>query len=279
MPLDNFSNSIRNCASIKLSGLIAHNTGIPADNMRVLGKYALVYLIKGEGEYTDERGLKVPVKDGSLILVFPDIAHAYGPLPGKRWKEFFIVFSGSIFDSWRKDGLLSPEKPVIDLSPVDYWEKRIQSIPERGFGASGFSSSDESLRLQSFLADALLFEATASGNNRQGWLAQAQALLAEKATDKHAIHATAQAMGESYESFRKKFASYAKQSPGAYQQATLMEKAKYMLSHTDQTVTAISEALGYCDPFHFSRRFRKLVGLSPTQYRAHFTRMLQRVYE
>ena len=52
----------------------------------------------------------------------------------------------------------------------------------------------------------------------------------------------------------------------------LVEKLRYreacrMLKRTEKPVAAIAAALGYTDPSHFSRAFRRWSGMRPSQYR------------
>ncbi|MBS8266477.1 AraC family transcriptional regulator [Mesobacillus boroniphilus] len=47
-----------------------------------------------------------------------------------------------------------------------------------------------------------------------------------------------------------------------------MQRAVWLLRHTDHTVEAIAEELGYNTPNYFSGTFKKYVGLSPRDYRA-----------
>lgn len=46
-----------------------------------------------------------------------------------------------------------------------------------------------------------------------------------------------------------------------------VENAKNLLLNTDQTVEDISYAVGYSDIKYFSRLFKKLTGLTPTEFR------------
>lgn len=48
---------------------------------------------------------------------------------------------------------------------------------------------------------------------------------------------------------------------------TRIEKAKWLLTGSTESVKDISEALGYKNVTHFCRQFKTLTGLSPTQYR------------
>lgn len=47
-----------------------------------------------------------------------------------------------------------------------------------------------------------------------------------------------------------------------------MEKAQALLDTTELSVKEAATALGYVDPFHFSRVFKSVVGVSPSNYRA-----------
>ncbi len=49
-----------------------------------------------------------------------------------------------------------------------------------------------------------------------------------------------------------------------------MEHAKYLLSATDMTVTAVSRACGYDSEEHFMRTFKKETDMTPSQFRSKF---------
>ncbi|MBQ6824274.1 MAG: helix-turn-helix transcriptional regulator [Clostridia bacterium] len=54
---------------------------------------------------------------------------------------------------------------------------------------------------------------------------------------------------------------------GQYIDEMLLFEAQRRLLLTDQAVGEISEALGYCDQFYFSRRFKEHCGKTPSAYR------------
>lgn len=57
------------------------------------------------------------------------------------------------------------------------------------------------------------------------------------------------------------------QSVSGYIEELLMSEAQTMLLYSDQSVGQISEKLGFCDQFYFSRRFKKRFGVSPRIFR------------
>lgn len=57
------------------------------------------------------------------------------------------------------------------------------------------------------------------------------------------------------------------QSIANYIDDLLMSDAKHRLTYTDASICAISEQLGFCDQFYFSRKFTKRFGISPLNFR------------
>ena len=63
--------------------------------------------------------------------------------------------------------------------------------------------------------------------------------------------------------FRKEYG----QSPREYLRKVRMNQAKILLSLTEYSITDISFAVGYTNPFQFSKVFKSCYEISPTQYR------------
>ena len=241
---------------VSLAGLLKEHAGVPEKPMRTLGNYAVVYLLRGQGTFKDALGVRRKLLPGDLLTVFPEIAHWYGPEKGSLWDEFYIVFSGPLFDLWRAKGLLDPAKPVRHVEPLDYWLRRLQEI---------VTDEEDALQqvcsLQRLLAEAVeaaddLYEPT--------WLAQARNLLQ---TEGEEVELVAKTLGMSYETFRKRFCAATGVSPGQYHTMKVIDKACALMIAGELTNKEIAERLHFCDEFHFSRRFKKIMGLTPTQFR------------
>ncbi|MEA3272630.1 MAG: AraC family transcriptional regulator, partial [Patescibacteria group bacterium] len=56
-------------------------------------------------------------------------------------------------------------------------------------------------------------------------------------------------------------------APMEYVKQLRLKKAQMLLISTDESVAAVGNAVGYGDPFHFSRLFKTFVGNSPKSYR------------
>jgi AraC-like DNA-binding protein len=198
--------------------------------------------------------------------------HAYGPLAGGKWDEIYLIFDGAVFDAWRAHNLLSDAGPVHHLQPIGYWQQRLVTAAgtmDDSGPAAGLASA---CRLQQLLADMLVATANAGHAPDLAWVKQAKsaldALALQPVDDKAGVLAASQQAGMGYESFRKRFTRLAGVSPGRYYSARVIDRACRLLA-ADATVTLaeVADACGFCDAFHFSKRFKQLVGVSPTDFR------------
>jgi AraC family L-rhamnose operon transcriptional activator RhaR len=62
-------------------------------------------------------------------------------------------------------------------------------------------------------------------------------------------------------------------SPLGYLARLRAERAASLLAHTTLPAARVGAAVGWDDPTYFARRFRSLVGSTPTQYRERSTRL------
>lgn len=244
-----------------MAGMLKHHPGVPEKPMRTLSLYALVYLLRGHGTLKDAWGAQVKLAPGDMWMVFPEVPHWYGPAKGSFWDEFYVVFSGPLFDLWRAKGLLDPAQPVRRLEPLDYWLRRLQEVV-----LTEADSLQQVCSLQHLLAEAL---EVPEESRAPRWLAQARSLLQGGNETPQKV---AKLLGMSYETFRKRFSSVAGVSPGYYQTMKAMDKACALLITGGLTNKEIAERLSFCDEFHFGRRFKQILGLTPTQFRMKMSR-------
>lgn len=67
--------------------------------------------------------------------------------------------------------------------------------------------------------------------------------------------------------FKQAFKAATGETPHRYIVRQEMEYGAYLLIESSDTIKQVARAIGYDDPYHFSRRFRQTMGLSPSDYR------------
>ncbi len=65
----------------------------------------------------------------------------------------------------------------------------------------------------------------------------------------------------------RKFKQETGHSPIDYLIQVRLNKARELLTHTEETINAIAAAIGYDDTFYFTRLFKKQTGLTPSEFR------------
>ncbi len=83
----------------------------------------------------------------------------------------------------------------------------------------------------------------------------------------HTVQSLAQSCHLSVAQFRRLFCAKFKMSPSRYIQRLRVREACRLLCHSDQTVGEICVRIGYEQPSHFHKTFKRLIGITPRSYR------------
>lgn len=254
---------------LQLAGALEDTPGIDPTSMRVLGSFGLAYILAADGYYTDANGTKRDLGGGDVILIVPELAHAYGPKPGTRWRHLYFVFEGPQFELWRKQGLLDAARPVWRAEPVEFWARRLEETvrPDEGHGRAAALRSFG--RFLDVLAGLLAVrDADRRETGAGAWLEESQRFLSTPGADGWLTpQAVAPKVGLSYENFRKQFAARTGMSPGQFQKRKRIERAQSAIYHGDRTLKELAEELEFCDVFHFSKAFKQVAGMTPSDFR------------
>jgi AraC-like DNA-binding protein len=243
--------------------------------LRFWDTYAIVYVLTGRARFRDVDGLDLPMTPGALLLMFPGHGYHYDIDPDQPYSEFWLHFEGPVFDLMRDQGVIDPAVPIHHLEPVDAWLERFEGVARLQAQHRAGALLRQTCHFLDVLADAV------SHSRRQKqtppdnlWLAQAEALL-----EKHPVDANvdwtdlAMKMGLSADRFRKKFKQFTGTSPANYLVARRLEKACTLLQDRSLGLKEIATRCGFCDVFHFSKRFKQRLQLTPTEYRNHKLRI------
>ncbi|WP_158629986.1 AraC family transcriptional regulator [Cohnella sp. AR92] len=261
--------------------------GRPEEETRVGFAYALHLFLHGEGEMVIG-GRTYPVGKGSLVFIRPGEVHAFHYKPGHPLEAYNIYF-----DLW---GRPEPEKSLYHLAfRTDRVHPslltRIEPCPDLERLPTHFSVQPSSPLNEWFIQICRIHEGSdeyaerLTANLLQSWLLYAHGQLSSGApTDKRLkpilermekdperyvpYDELCQACGLEKTQFYMLFRSVTGMSPKAYQLKMKMRKAAALLLESDESVTGISEMLGYETVHYFSKQFADSYGIPPSRYRS-----------
>ncbi len=207
-------------------------------------------------------GEDVKLTAGDYLYYPPGMSQCYTFFRNNRCTTFWIHFTGRAAEEVAEGLELRPG--VTRCEPSD----RAQSLFDelvRTFRRGGpFHSSEENgllLLILSALAHA--------GDERtpSGGVETVMRLMSESPDRPYSADEWAKTAGLSVGRFEHKFRETAGVSPLAYYNRLRAKRACELLSCTAMSVTEIASALGYDDPFYFSRSFKRVLGVSPAVWR------------
>jgi AraC-like DNA-binding protein len=247
---------------------VYNNSRWTFEGPRTIDYYSATYILDGRCHYTEPGGRDLVFVPGDLFFCFPGIPHRFDPMPGEQFSEFWCSFSGPAFDLWRDAKVLDPDKFYLHLEPTEYWLGRFESLYSR-LRSDSLGPTVAVMALQNLFAEALALagDSGAYREDRQ-WVAQAKSLIdAVDRVDMLDLESVARSLSMSYSSFRRRFVQLVGMPPGRYHSERLMDRACQWLYEGKITNKEIAERCGFSSEFHFSERFKQIVGMSPRDFR------------
>lgn len=213
---------------------------------------------------------------GRSHVLRPGVAFAYGPLvPHRIWThpespmlKYFAVLTGSALETLVRSTPLCDNVPVR-VSAVD----EIVEVYEMMIRAAR-RHTPWSARLASSLVPVLFLKlaetAIPPGSENSAAFStylRIRRLMVEHYRELRSVSQVADAAQVSPSYLCRLFQRYDQQSAHQLLIRLKMNQAVDLLMDQHRTVKEVAEALGYPDPFQFSRIFRKIHGLSPAHFR------------
>jgi len=241
------------------------------DDGRVLhDEYQVIYITRGEGIFESASTGAVPVKEGAVLLLFPNEWHRFRPSKDKGWNEYWVGFRGEIADQLVRSAFFHPGaaafsigvKDDVLLSILEILEQAKKEDPGYQPRISGavlhLLGKIHSLRKQHYLRGETHMETIVN---------KGRFLIREHFDNNLSVEDIAEKLHVSYSSFRKVFKKYTGMSPGQYMIQLKIDKARQLLSQTNKSIKEISSELSFSSGYYFSTLFKEKTGCSPESYR------------
>jgi AraC-like DNA-binding protein len=233
--------------------------------------YIVIYCICGEGWYRVQGQKTQLLQKGSAVVIPAGMGHEYASSAEHPWSIYWWHMKGENAADFFSgdDGACEPIAIPVEksLKIVELFDECYELL-QKGYTLHHIIYVSQ---LACHLAAILKFS-------------QLQPLSSQQQRHKHDIERSVKFMTEHLEHnlslkelaaesnlsvphFTHRFKKTTGYSPIDYYLRLKVQLACQHLDLTDHSIKEISHRLGFQDPYYFSRLFKKIMGLSPSQYR------------
>ncbi len=233
------------------------------------GDHLLLYCVEGAGRLQVD-GIEWAVTAGELIMLPRGIEHAYHADPQDPWTLYWVHFEGELGEAFWQEMGFRRERPVARLGGApkiisDF--ETLLGVRRSGYSLPVFVHAANHLR-EMLTYFAVLMPQAEMRQAGQFDVDYVHALMQEHIHEHLDLSMLAERVSLSRYTFARKYKRLTGAPPIQNFIHMKMERACYLLDISQQSVQEIAWNLGYEDAYYFSRLFRKVIGVAPTQYRA-----------
>jgi AraC-like DNA-binding protein len=231
--------------------------------------HIFIYCSDGEGWIEWDGRLSI-VRERQLAVIPAGMPHRYGASAETPWSIYWFHLQGEqVLDYIRLYNLDSGLLPL----PVGTYAEMVEGF-DKCYGL--LSDKPYSLPVQVLVSRTIgqllgTIGMRAGGSNsdrkREQDLERAVRYMNERLTGSVKLSDVASHTGLSKQHLIYLFNQETGMPPIEYFLRLKMQKAGQLLSLTGMTVKEIAAYVGNSDPYYFSRLFKKIMGMSPTEYR------------
>ncbi|MHB1485882.1 MAG: AraC family transcriptional regulator [Saccharofermentanales bacterium] len=250
-------------SSIALSGACVLHADSKYEEKRDNAPYGNLVALKtinGEGKVKIEGCDEITVVPGTLLFFKQaNVRHYY--CTDKNWDFWWFEFSANEVLDIQLNALLKVDFVANELN---YCKSCLKLLKKNDNSSSYLASATFCLLLYSWLQNQI----NETKINPNHYMIQKSIdYLKEDIKNTVTVKDMAGKAGLCERRFRQVFKNITGMQPKTYIEDLCMNLAEGLLKNTSFSINEISQKLGYSSQFHFSKVFKKLHGMSPSNYR------------
>lgn len=233
--------------------------------------YLIHYIFEGEGIFSVD-GNTYRLGQGQGFLIYPDIVTYYKADMVNPWVYAWVGFKGLKAFHYLKLAGLSRENPIFSYNTDSYLKDCLNEMVE-----SNHTASSQDLKLTGLLYMFISRLVEMNGSNIAAdnpvmdrsdyYVNQAIRCMEINYSRNISISEIAASIGLDRSYLGSLFKKKLNVSPQEYLLKLRIEKACQLMVNENLTIGDISRSVGYGDQLHFSKMFKKIKHVSPTEYR------------
>ncbi|WP_354667729.1 MULTISPECIES: AraC family transcriptional regulator [Amphritea] len=230
--------------------------------------YLLIYCLEGKGKIRVNQK-NIAVNSGDLVVLPRGAAHQYASSPNFPWTIYWCHFEGGLADDFIAHLEIPSHKPVVHLGLHSNLVSEFEALLEArhsSYHLNAFINAANQLR-QILTHIALLQPLVRSQDADSFDLEKIHSLMQAHIHEQLDIDTLANSVNLSKFHFIKRYKDATGTTPINHFIQLKTQRACHLLDISTRTVAEVAFMVGYEDAYYFSRIFKKVMGISPTQYR------------
>jgi AraC family transcriptional regulator, arabinose operon regulatory protein len=227
-----------------------------------------IYCLKGRG-WIQVGGKRHAVAAGDLVWVNCHYPHAYGAVVAEPWEVYWVRAEGRDLDKLARL-LQVASQPVFPLAA----NAEVTALFEAVFRQMAGSRPSDLAGCHAAMVEWIARCFAVRLNDEQGLQSEMpepvrEALLQMRLYYSKPIRVAALAaqVGMAESSFTRQFRKATGTSPIAWLRQERIKQAKRRLLDSDDPIKEVARQVGYSDQYFFSKDFKKMTKLTPSQFR------------
>lgn len=229
----------------------------------------LFYCVDGTGWYKiDDKRYEVSTNE--FFILPQNTSHAYGSSEADPWSIYWIHFGGELLPFFNSLYTIQTHfRPFFVKSSNDIFAEftKIYKALELGYSIDNLMFANMCLShfITFFIYNSRHFSVT---QDKINCVDSAILYMQEHINENISLNNLSSLYNYSPSRFSSLFRQKTGYAPIDYFIQMKMQKASQHLDFTNQSIKEIAFNMGFDDPYYFSRRFTKVIGMPPTKYRS-----------
>ena len=227
--------------------------------------YLLHYIRSGKGIYCFD-GNVFHLTAGDMFMIFPSTVVSYMADAQDPWEYCWVGFNGTEARRMLSESAFSESSPVLHVNEGNRLETYLFNI----YRSSGNTPSAD-VRMAGYL-HLLLAElmevapAERRSMEMQEYLAQALRYIQYNYATDIQVAQMASYVGISRSQLYRAFMDKFEVSPHTFLKRYRINEACMLLRNSNLSISEVANSVGFSDPLYFSRVFKEIKGVTPTQF-------------
>lgn len=230
-------------------------------------EYIFLYCTAGSGSVF-LKGESFKLIPNQFIIIPKNTAHGYKSSIEDPWTIYWMHFTGNHAENIYERYLEFNLDAVFTAYEQHRIEKfdQIFKLMENNFEERNLELTN--IKLQEFLSNFIYTEEINPSSSGSDKISDSISFMKEHIQYQFSVYELAQQQNLSATHYSRMFRAKTGNSPNHYFNELKIQKACQHLYFSNQSIKEICADLGFQDPYYFSRLFKKLMGISPVNYKS-----------